>query len=240
MENPGVSIDDNIYANRFTEEEMGHRIELWQALCKHWVPKLIPAESRTLDLGAGYCEFINNVASARKWAIDRDPELPKHASEEVTYIVAELEDGLKQLEDGAVDRIMASNIFEHLPNREVLFRNLREAHRVLAPDGKIIVMQPNIAAVKERFYDFVDHSLPLTEKGMAESLRACGFRIEQLKARFLPYTTKSRYPPWPFLVRLYLLFPIVHHFMGGQMLIVAGKPEGDGESQPEGSSSSSG
>lgn len=220
-----LSIDRNIYANRFAQEEMGGRIELWQVLCKHWWPKFVPRESRTLDLGAGHCEFINNIACATKHAIDHDAEFVNYASEEVHCIVADLEEGLKQLDADCVDRVMASNIFEHLPDRDALFRCLDEVRRVLAPGGKILVMQPNIAAVKERFYDFADHSLPLTEKGMAEALRACGFDIERCVARFLPYTTKGRYPPWPFLVRLYLLFPIVHPLMGGQMLVVARKPE---------------
>ncbi len=225
MENARLSIDSDIYTNRFGQEEMGGRVELWRTLCKYWLPKFIPPQSRTLDLGAGYCEFINNITSAKKYAIDRNPDFVDYASKEITCIVAELEEGLKQLEEGCVDRIMASNVFEHLPDHGALFRCLQEVYRVLVPGGKILVMQPNVAAVKERFYDFADHSLPLTEKGMAEALRSCGFSIEKLVARFLPYTTKSRYPPWPILVRLYLLVPIAHHFMGGQMFIVANKPD---------------
>ena len=219
-----VTADAHIYGNRFGEEDMGGRIELWQTLCTYWWPKFIPRESRTLDLGAGLCEFINNIACAEKIAIDHNPDFPGHAADEVTCIAAELDEGMAQLGEGCVDRIMASNVFEHLPDREALFRCLDGAYRVLEPGGKILVMQPNIAAVKERFYDFADHSLPLTDKGMAESLAACGFNVERRVARFLPYTTKSRYPRWPILVRLYLLCPIVHPFMGGQMFIVASKP----------------
>ena len=118
---------------------------------------------------------------------------------------------------------MVSNVFEHLPDRQYLYECLFEAHRVLKADGKIIVMQPNIRVVKERFYDYSDHSLPLTEKGMAESLQSSGFVLEEVRTRFLPYTTKSRYPKWPWLVKLYLMFPLAHYFMGGQMFLVGRK-----------------
>jgi len=216
-----VANPDNVYSTRFHEDEMGHRRELWQVLCDRWFPRFFPPEARVLDLGAGYCEFINAIPARAKHAIDRNADVTKQAAPGVACIVADLEEGLHQLEDSSVDRVLASNVFEHLPDREKLFRCLEGVHRVLAPGGKLVIMQPNVAAVKQRFYDFTDHLLPLTEKGMAEALRSCGFEIEYLVARFLPYTTKSRYPKWPFLVRLYLWFPIVHRLMGAQMFIVA-------------------
>lgn len=213
-----------VYADRFHEHEMGHRIEIWQVLTEHFFSKHFPADVRVLDLGAGYCEFINQVTACEKTAIDRNPRMPEFAKPGVKCIVSDIEPGLQSLADESADRIMASNVFEHLPDRDCMFRCLTEAWRVLSPGGKIVVMQPNIAAVRERFYDFCDHLLPLTEKGMAEALRTSGFQIETMVARFLPYTTKSRYPKWKFLIRLYLKVPIAHRFMGGQMLIIARKP----------------
>lgn len=218
-----MTIDKKIYRTRFGAEEMGGRIELWQVLCNDWFSRYIPDGGTTLDLGAGACEFINNIQSARKYAIDHNPDLASFAGEDVTCIVDELVDGLRSLDADHVDRIVVSNVFEHLPNREYLYAALAECHRVLKPGGKIIVMQPNIRVVKEKFYDYSDHSLPLTEKGMAESLASNGFSLEEIRARFLPYTTKSRYPKWPFLVRLYLKCPPAHWLLGGQMFIVGGK-----------------
>ena len=121
---------------------------------------------------------------------------------------------------------LASNVFEHLADRHELFECLEGCWRVLKPGGKMIIMQPNYAAVKEKFYDFADHSLPLTEKGMAEALESNGFTIVYSKARFIPYTTKSRYPRSPFLVRVYLRIPLAHWIFGGQMFFVATKALG--------------
>lgn len=223
MDESPLTIDKQIYRTRFGEEEMGGRIELWQVLCTHWFSKYIPDGSVTLDLGAGACEFINNIPSAQKYAIDHNPDVTAFADSSVTCIVAELVAGLESLDSDHVDRIVVSNVFEHLPDRDYLYRCLAECHRVLKPGGKIIVMQPNIRVVKERFYDYSDHSLPLTEKGMAESIASNGFALEEVRTRFLPYTTKSRYPKWPVLVRLYLKCPPAHWLMGGQMFIVGRK-----------------
>jgi SAM-dependent methyltransferase len=218
-----VTIDRQIYRTRFGEEDMGGRVELWQVLCTNWFARYIPEDATTLDLGAGACEFINNIVSTKKYAIDHNPDLTRHAAAGVECIIRELADGLRQIPDRTLDRIMVSNVFEHLPNREYLYECLAESHRALKPGGKIIVMQPNIRVVKERFYDYSDHSLPLTEKGMAEALAANGFHLEEVRTRFLPYTTKSRYPKWPWLVRLYLKCPPAHYFMGGQMFLVGQK-----------------
>jgi SAM-dependent methyltransferase len=215
--------DAAIYGKRFGVEEMGGRIELWRVLCRYWFSKYIAADSCTLDLGAGFCEFINNIECRRKIAVEHNGSFLEFADPNVECIVADLEEGLAQVQQGSVDNVVASNVFEHLQNREQLFQCLRAAWRVLRTGGRIIIMQPNYAAVRERFYDFSDHSLPLTEKGMAEAVAATGFAIERVIARFLPYTTKRRYPRWPFLVRLYLLCPPAHWLLGGQMFIVGRK-----------------
>ena len=85
-------------------------------------------------------------------------------------------------------------------------------------------MQPNVRALGGAFWDFVDHTLPLTDKGMAEALEVSGFEIVERRARFLPYTTKSHLPRWSFLVRLYLTLRPAQWLMGKQMLLVARRP----------------
>ena len=82
-------------------------------------------------------------------------------------------------------------------------------------------MQPNVRLVGGKFWDFFDHTLPLTEKGMAEAMTVAGLRVVESRARFLPYTTKSRLPQWPALVRLYLAVPPAQWLLGKQMLVVA-------------------
>lgn len=84
-----------------------------------------------------------------------------------------------------------------------------------------MIMQPNVRLVGGAFWDFFDHTLPLSERGMTEALEVAGFRVVECRARFLPYTTKSRLPQWGFLVRLYLRLRIAQLLLGKQMLVLA-------------------
>jgi hypothetical protein len=59
---------------------------------------------------------------------------------------------------------------------------------------------------------------------MVEALEMTGFQIIELRAGFLPYTTKSRLPQSPGLVRLYLRLRPAQWLLGKQMFIVARRP----------------
>ena len=50
-----------------------------------------------------------------------------------------------------------------------------------------------------------------------------GFTIEEVRPRFLPYTTKSRLPKSGFLLKIYLRLPPLHLLMGKQMFLVAAR-----------------
>jgi len=98
---------------------------------------------------------------------------------------------------------------------------LREVHRLLSDEGSFIIVQPNIRYAYRRYWDFFDHHVPLSHISLSEALRITGFRIERCRARFLPYTTKSRLPQAAWLVRLYLACPPAQWLLGQQMLIIA-------------------
>ena len=92
---------------------------------------------------------------------------------------------------------------------------------MLKPDGRLIVLQPNIRYVGAAYWDFIDHRVALTERSLVEAAQAAGFEVETLIPRFLPYTTKSRLPQSPWLVRAYLRVPLAWRLMGKQTLLVA-------------------
>jgi hypothetical protein len=60
---------------------------------------------------------------------------------------------------------------------------------------------------------------------MAEALNLSGFEVVESRARFLPYTTKSRLPQAAWMLRLYLHLPPAQWILGKQMLLVARKVE---------------
>lgn len=215
---------DRLYAARFPPADHLRRTALWKTLCGAFFSSYVRREDVVLDLGAGYCDFINNITAGRRIAVDLNPDTAAHANSEVEVHHISLRSIGTVIGSDAVDVAFASNVFEHLRSPEELLDVLKSVRSTLRPGGTLLVLQPNVRCVGAAFYDFVDHTLPLTEKGMAEALTLSGFEVVESRARFLPYTTKSRIPQWSILVRVYLAFPPAQWIMGKQMFIVARRP----------------
>jgi SAM-dependent methyltransferase len=117
-----------------------------------------------------------------------------------------------------------SNYLEHLPSTEAVLQQLRVTHSILKPGGSVVILQPNIRLIGGAYWDFIDHQTALTEKSLAEAAVMAGFKTKSVIARFLPYTTKSRIPQHPLLVRAYLNFPPAWLLLGKQTLYIGEKP----------------
>lgn len=193
---------------------------LWETLVKGYFQRFIQADDTVLDLATGYCEFINAVECGTKIAVDLNPTAQEMAGPGVRVINAsctELPDDLT----GIVDVAWVSNFLEHLGTSSELLATLRELHRVVRPGGRLLILQPNIRLTGAHYWDFIDHSLPLTEKSLTEAVRVAGFEVEVVKVRFLPYTAESRFPIAPSLIRLYLRLPPAQLLFGKQTFVVA-------------------
>lgn len=127
------------------------------------------------------------------------------------------------LSDESLDLVFSSNFFEHLPDKSVLEGTLKEAKRCLRKGGKLIAIGPNIRFLAGEYWDFYDHHLPLSDRSLAEALRAFGFTVELQIPRFLPYTmsNQSSLPLW--LVGIYLRFQFLWKIFGKQFLLLAAK-----------------
>jgi SAM-dependent methyltransferase len=215
---------ERIYANRFTRSEREIKRRLWKATIDGFFGRYIPPDGTVLELGAGYCDFINQIKAARRIAVDLNPETSRSAANGVEVHRIPLDQVGQAVPPNSVDLVFASNVLEHLRGPDVLLDVLNAVFVALKPNGRIVVLQPNIRAVGIAFWDFCDHTLPLTEKGMNEAFEVAGFDVVECRARFLPYTTKSRLPKSPGLIRLYLACPPLHWIFGGQMLVVGRKP----------------
>jgi SAM-dependent methyltransferase len=174
-----------------------------------------------VDLGAGYCGFINSVRAARRVALDLNPDTAAAAEPGVEVHLAPIERVDDVLGPESADLAFASNVFEHMRGPDALLRALGAVRRVLRPGGRLLVLQPNVRWVGAAFWDFIDHTLPLTERGMAEALAVAGFRVEECRSKFLPYTVDRRLPLWETLARLYLALPPAQWAFGKQMFLVA-------------------
>lgn len=211
-----------LYARRFGPKERAQKNALWKVLCQSFLQRYVSESDVVVDLGAGYCEFINNIRCGRKIAVDLNEETRQYAADDVTVLL-EPADALSSIEDATVDIVFASNLFEHLPDKEVLTAVLAAIHRVLRHGGRLLVLQPNIRYAYREYWDYFDHYLPLSHLSLSEVLMLKGFTIEEVRPRFLPYTVKSRLPKSGFLLKIYLRLPPLHLLMGKQMFLVAAK-----------------
>ncbi|MBI4832352.1 MAG: class I SAM-dependent methyltransferase [Candidatus Lindowbacteria bacterium] len=211
-----------IYRERFDERALEQKNKVWKVICEDFLQKFIGPTDSVLDLGAGTCEFINNVRCGKKYAADVNPDTEKFAAKGVTVVRPENESRLA-IPDSRIDVVFASNFFEHLPSRQIVIDTLAEIRRVLVPGGKLIVVQPNVKYLYMEYWDYFDHQIALSEESMREAIITSGFIIDILKGRFLPYTFRSRFPKGRFFVRMYLKFPILHRVFGKQMFILARK-----------------
>jgi SAM-dependent methyltransferase len=215
-------VETELYRLRFSESELSQARKFWRPICGY-LQRYVATDGATLDLGAGYCHFINTIESREKIAVDvNEQALQKYAGHDVRSVVSSGVD-LGEIASDSVDTVLASNVYEHFPSREDVLRSFHEVRRVLKPGGRFIIMQPNFAYCWRSYFDFFDHVLVFTRAGMSEGLQAAGFHIEVERDRFLPFTSKGRLPKAAWLVAAYLRVPIAWRFFGAQMLLVARK-----------------
>lgn len=211
----------SIYADRFDKDARKREV-MWRVLCKDYFQKFIKPSDTVLDLAAGYCEFINNIECKKKIAVDLNAKTKQKAAKGVKVYQA-LSTKLPKPLTGKVDVVFTSNFFEHLDSKNELIDTLKEIHRILKPGGKLMVLQPNIRLVGSQYWDYVDHTLPLTEKSLYEAFHLTDFDLVYQKVRFLPYTANSRIPAAPWLIKAYLKIPLAQLLMGKQTFMVARK-----------------
>jgi len=209
------------YTRRFSGQEQRRR-QIWEILNRHFFDKWIKPEDSVLDLGAGYCEFINSVHAQRKFALDLNPNTALQASSDVQVISQDITRRWA-LDNASVDVVFTSNFLEHLPAKKDLTHCLQEASRILRPGGLFIALGPNIRFAFREYWDFFDHYLPLSDRSLVEALEINGFRGQVVIPKFLPYTMKGKMPTHPALVRVYLSIPLAWRFLGRQFLVVASR-----------------
>lgn len=212
-----------LYSNRFDYQQRKAKVALWKVLIKEFLQKQVGKESDILDIGGGYCEFINHIQGREKYLIDLNPDSKTFANPDVKVLNLNILNLNEQEKISKLfDKIFISNFFEHLGNKEELVEVLVFCFDRLKPGGSLLIIQPNFKYSFKEYYDFIDHQLPITHLSLQELLQTIGFKIDVLIPRFLPYSTKGRSGS-PSLLKLYLKSPFLWSFLGGQMFIKASK-----------------
>jgi SAM-dependent methyltransferase len=211
------SSPDAYFRTRFTEDR--HRSDVWRHLNAYF-GRFIETGDTVVELGAGYCHFINGVTAARRIAVDHSPDLGKYTAEGVETFSGDVLEFLRTSGDESSDVVMASNFLEHFDwnDLEAIIAGIR---RILRPGGTLLLLQPNFRIAPHRYFDDFTHRTIFTDVSLRDWITASGFSVTRVEPRFLPLSMKSRGARLSFLVPLYLRSPL--RPFAGQMLLVAKK-----------------
>jgi len=210
---------DAVYGRRFDDTDEARKQALWEEVTRY-LQRFVDPGSVVLDVACDRGHFIRCIRAREKWATDlRD--VSSHLGEDVRFVQG---DGLALADlvpPAHFDVAFMSNYLEHLPSGEAVIEQFRAVRDILRPGGRAIVLQPNIRLVGGRYWDFIDHTVALTERSLAEAAELAGLTVDRTIVRFLPYTTKSRLPQSRRLVRAYLACRPAWALLGKQTLFIA-------------------
>jgi len=217
-----VSVEQKIYGHRWDTADLREVRRVWNTLVESFFQPLIGDNKTVLDIGCGFCHFLNAIKASEKWGVDANEATASFAAPDVRLIIS---DDLRLLElpDAYFDRVFLSNFLEHLDSSARVIALLERVRELLKPGGEVIILQPNFRLLGASYFDFIDHKTILTDRSVREALEIAGLKLRMQVTRFLPYTTKSRFPRHPSLVRLYLRLRPLWRLLGKQSLFVAEK-----------------
>lgn len=215
---------DRIYTYRFQNVDSVKKNIVWKEVSEFVCNNFFQNAERILDPAGGLCEFINHAPVKEKWTIDLFEDIRKYANEDIKLIIG---NNLEvEIPGSYFDGVFVSNFLEHLHSQEEVARFLERMFSALKKGGRIVIMGPNFKYAYKEYFDFADHSVILSELGLAEHLYGAGFTIKKIYSRFLPLSFRSGgfLPVNKMTVRLYLQSKFVWKILGKQFLAIAEKP----------------
>ena len=210
----GINSVTDYYETRYTFDS--GRTRVWKAIAEYLQQFVREDTDCVLDLGAGYCDFINNINAREKIAVDMNPAGKRFCRDDVKFHCASVNQ-LAVLPPESVDVLFASNLLEHLDDHE-LSGAIKEFARILRQGARVILMQPNYRYAYREYFDDYTHKKVFTHISLRDFFEANGYKAIKVCPKFLPFSLKSRLPKSYFLTKLYL-----HSFykpMAKQMLLV--------------------
>ena len=97
--------------------ELSGRRAVWGAIAR-FIRRDAPDVGTLVELGAGYCDFLNQFPAKRKLGFDLNPEMRRFAAADVE-LRTESALALPGIAPASVDLLFASNFLEHLDGEEL-------------------------------------------------------------------------------------------------------------------------
>ena len=215
---------DRIYQYRFKNVDNKKKNIVWKGVSNYICNKYFNEAQKLLDPAGGLCEFINHAPVSEKWTIDLFEDVKQHANDDIKVIIG---DNLKvEIPENYFDGVFVSNFLEHLHSQEEVAHFLGRMQKCLRSKGKIVIMGPNFKYTYREYFDFADHSVVLSELGVAEHLYGAGFSVKNIFPKFLPLSFRSGgfLPVNDFTTKVYLNTKLCWNILGKQFLVVGEKP----------------
>ena len=98
--------------NGYFETRLSHepkRDAIWKPIVEY-LQRFIPENAKILELGAGYCSFINQVKALEKHALDKSDIIKKYAHENVKTYVSDVSN-LRLFHTGYFDVVFSSFLY---------------------------------------------------------------------------------------------------------------------------------
>lgn len=154
-------------------------------------------KGRLLDVGCGNGGFLNQMRSLG-WevaGVEPDGEAVSVACERYELDVFRGSLEVASFPDGHFDAITINHVIEHVPDPIGL---LKECHRVLKPEGKLVVVTPNVNSLGFRQFGEYWRGLEVPRHFhlfSPQTLRACA-EAAQVNVYELTTTARSAYSMW--------------------------------------------
>jgi hypothetical protein len=85
---------------------------VWQVTCEDFFQRWVPRRPPRIDLGAGFCEFVNHIRCREHWTADTNAQVRAFARPGV-QVHCGLAHDLGWRAAASADGVFASNVFEH-------------------------------------------------------------------------------------------------------------------------------
>jgi len=178
-----------------------HQMDLRESRLKKLL-RLLREEQpgRLLDIGCAGGELATLLQS-EGWNVegaDREPALVETAQARgIPARCADFDDGALPWDSATFDAVVAGEVIEHVLDTDHL---LREASRVLRPNGVLIITTPNLASLENRirlllgrYPMWMDHGIVgtghlryYTPRILRRQLEQHGFRVERHVGNWVP------------------------------------------------------
>lgn len=134
---------------------------------------------RILDIGCGVGAFVRRLSeySPAVYGFDVDREHVREGGKEVPNLALAVGEHLPY-KDGTFDVILLHEVLEHVTDDE---ETLREAHRVLAPGGRVVIFCPN------RLYPFETHGIFIGKRYVFGNMPFVNYLPDVVRNRLVPH-----------------------------------------------------